>query len=69
MSHVVDAVSANTSQEAVMSRTLGELAIAIVVLVLCYRLGLELAPMIMDWWRGLRSAGQDDIERNDHEQR
>ncbi|MBM7842523.1 hypothetical protein JOD20_001139 [Herpetosiphon giganteus] len=52
-----------------MSRTLGELAIAIVVLVLCYRLGLELAPMIMDWWRGLRSAGQDDIERNDHEQR
>ncbi|WP_287045024.1 hypothetical protein [Herpetosiphon sp.] len=52
-----------------MSMTLGEIAIAIVVLVLCYRLGLELAPMIMDWWRGFRSVSPDDDERNDHEQR
>ncbi|MCA0352889.1 MAG: hypothetical protein LCH85_12905 [Chloroflexi bacterium] len=51
-----------------MSRTLGEIVIAIVVLVLCYRLGLELAPMIMDWWRGFRSDSADDTERNDHEQ-
>lgn len=45
-----------------MSRTLAEIAVALFVIVIFFRLGVELAPLIADWWNGLRN---DIDERND----
>jgi hypothetical protein len=53
-------------QEAAMSRTLAEIVIAIIVVVIFFRLGVEIAPIIMDWWRDLRNAANGD-ERNDND--
>lgn len=47
-----------------MSRTLAEIVVALIVVVIFFRLGVELAPMVMDWWRGIRNAANGD-ERND----
>ncbi len=50
-----------------MTRTLAEIVIAVIVVVIFFRLGVELAPIIMDWWRDTKSAANGDDERNDND--
>jgi hypothetical protein len=52
-------------QEAAMSRTLAEIVIAAIVLVIFFRLGMEIAPVIMDWWRDTTDLPEDDERNND----
>jgi hypothetical protein len=53
-------------QEAAMSQTLAEIVVAIIVVVIFFRLGVELTPIVIDWWRDLRNAANGD-ERNDND--
>ena len=48
-----------------MSRTLAEIVIAAIVLVIFFRLGMEIAPAIMDWWRDTTDLPDDDERNND----
>ncbi|MBA3469015.1 MAG: hypothetical protein H0T53_05170 [Herpetosiphonaceae bacterium] len=50
-----------------MSRTLAEIVIAVIVVVIFFRLGVELAPVVMDWWRDTGDAASGDDERNDND--
>ena len=54
------------TQEAAMSQTLAEIVVAIIVVVIFFRLGVELTPIVIDWWRDLRNAANGD-ERNDND--
>ena len=49
-----------------MSRTLAEIVIAIIVVILFFRLGIQIAPIILDWWQDLRNSVSNN-ERNDHD--
>jgi hypothetical protein len=51
-----------------MSATLAEITVAIIAAVLFFKFGVELAPYIIRWWKGLQNTPDDD-ERNDHEQK
>ena len=44
--------------------TLGEITIAIIVVAILFRLGLELAPVVIDWFRDTRDAA-NGVERKD----
>ena len=49
-----------------MSRTLAEIVIAVIVVVIFFRLGVELAPIVIDWWRDTKNAVSGD-ERNEND--
>lgn len=48
-----------------MSRTLAEIVIAIIVVILFFRLGIQIAPIILDWWHDVRKSMSNDERNND----
>ena len=50
-----------------MSRTLAEIVIAAIVLVIFFRLGMEIAPAIMDWWRDTTDLPDDERKNDDNQ--
>ncbi len=48
-----------------MSRTIGEITIAIIIAVLVFRIGVEIAPLIMDWWRDMTDSVNDERNTDD----
>ena len=49
-----------------MSRTLAEIVIAAIVVVIFFRLGMEIAPAIMDWWRDTTDLPDDERNNDDN---